>query len=282
MNHIAAISSRMSTFGIAFVKKDSNIEARATEGVELPEHWRRSIPCSDQIIQPLLCSWSTLFYASPLAIHALHVHTNRSNLIPTASDVKALGASCSGLYVALVERDDEVLEFEISEEPWTISLRGALSLPLLTRVASIACGKTHVLSLSADGELFAQGSNNFGQLGIGTIESSSGFVRLETLRQHRITQIACGGWHSVVAAGNVAFSFGSNRHGQLGLFISFLAFPMDDLGLIIPSFFFPICRNEAPVGIPLILFCAECLISITMFLVCISFSLFHSTGDDCL
>ena len=92
-----------------------------------------------------------------------------------------------------------------------------LPLPLMTTVRHVACGKAHFLVLSTDGELFASGNNNYGQLGNGSAEPETALQRVEALRNQQVSAIACGGWHNLVlCADGTVLSFGWNSKGQLG------------------------------------------------------------------
>jgi len=111
-------------------------------------------------------------------------------------------------------------------------------------VVMVAAGRTHSLLITSSGRLFSCGGNEFGQLGrttpahpnrsqtprawnfglvvlsegdgarSGNATTSGSTAALET----KATECAAGGSHSlVVSAGGVAWSFGANKYGQLGL-----------------------------------------------------------------
>ena len=107
--------------------------------------------------------------------------------------------------------------------------RGALShpdpivplptlIPSLKFIKSISCGLFHTVCLNADGEVFTFGSNEFGQLGCGslttTIEKSYEPIKLNIVP---IQQISTGGNSSFCLSedGDI-FSFGCNTFGALG------------------------------------------------------------------
>jgi E3 ubiquitin-protein ligase HERC4 len=96
----------------------------------------------------------------------------------------------------------------------------SLSVPGL-RVTQVACGHSHSLALTAEGLLYAWGSNEHGQLGVSPSSTSHlGQPRpIESLPPDmKVLQVACGGHHNLALmnSGRV-FSWGSNRYGQLGL-----------------------------------------------------------------
>lgn len=85
----------------------------------------------------------------------------------------------------------------------------------LTDVTAIAAGRSHSLALKSDGTVWAWGSNEYGQLGIGSTVDSAVPVQVGGLSG--ITAIACGWQHSLAVdgSGNV-WAWGLNSCGQLG------------------------------------------------------------------
>src|SRR5579871_1184088 len=80
-------------------------------------------------------------------------------------------------------------------------------------VKSISCGYNHTLALDANGNVWAWGSNNHGQLGTGdTANRDKPVVVLDAVRA-----IAAGGFHSLaLRADGTVWAWGSNTDGQLG------------------------------------------------------------------
>ncbi|CAB3385487.1 Hypothetical predicted protein [Cloeon dipterum] len=61
------------------------------------------------------------------------------------------------------------------------------------RVVQVACGTFHTLALTSDGEVFAFGSNDFGELGLGNTEETSHPKKVNGLLAGRfVTAVACG------------------------------------------------------------------------------------------
>lgn len=96
-----------------------------------------------------------------------------------------------------------------------------------TRVGALAAtfvwdakfGKNNLLTLTAQGELFANGCNDGGALGVGTLVGDERAPRrLEALSGVRVTAIACGDAHGAAVgwSGDV-YTWGRGGHGQLGL-----------------------------------------------------------------
>jgi alpha-tubulin suppressor-like RCC1 family protein len=93
----------------------------------------------------------------------------------------------------------------------------AVSLPPGTTVTAIAGGGGHSLALTSTGQVLAWGDNIYGQLGNGTLTSSSTPVTVILPPGTSVTAIACGRWHSlaVTSAGKV-LAWGNNAMGSLG------------------------------------------------------------------
>jgi len=81
----------------------------------------------------------------------------------------------------------------------------------------IVTGGKHTLSLKVDGTVWAYGQNTYGQLGIGTQETTDNPIKVEFGTGVKIVDIACGEEHSMAldSAGNV-YVWGRNNYFQLG------------------------------------------------------------------
>jgi alpha-tubulin suppressor-like RCC1 family protein len=99
-----------------------------------------------------------------------------------------------------------------------------MSVPMqvstLTKFNIVLCsmGRNHSLCLSDKGNLFAWGSNTFGQLGLeGVTASVSTPQEVPTGRDLNIRHLACGGFHSLLCSWTFEiFTCGKGWHGQLG------------------------------------------------------------------
>ena len=93
------------------------------------------------------------------------------------------------------------------------------------RVKKISAGANHVLALTDDGEVYAWGCGEQGQLGRRVLERHKRLALHPTRitpRRHRfhggIISMVCGSYHSfLLAADGTVFSVGLNNYGQLGL-----------------------------------------------------------------
>jgi alpha-tubulin suppressor-like RCC1 family protein/subtilase family serine protease len=102
--------------------------------------------------------------------------------------------------------------------PTAVTTTGALAGK---SVIAVSAGGGHTLALCSDGTLFAWGSNSDGQLGNGSLNSSTVPVAVSTsgpaLSGKSVVAIAAGFEHSLALCsdGTVA-AWGSNNYGQLG------------------------------------------------------------------
>ncbi|ABP53649.1 Ig-like domain repeat protein [Salinispora tropica] len=95
----------------------------------------------------------------------------------------------------------------------------AVSLPSGIRIVAVAVGADHSLALTSTGSLLAWGSNDTGQLGDGSVTSSSTPVAVRLPPNTTVAAIAAGRDHNLVltATGPAALlAWGANREGQLG------------------------------------------------------------------
>ncbi|XP_067014556.2 RCC1 and BTB domain-containing protein 1 isoform X1 [Anabrus simplex] len=86
-------------------------------------------------------------------------------------------------------------------------------------IIEVACGSHHSLALTDEGEVFAWGQNNCGQVGSGVSTNQSAPRRVNSgISTKRCVSIACGQTSSmaVTDAGEV-YGWGYNGNGQLGL-----------------------------------------------------------------
>lgn len=87
------------------------------------------------------------------------------------------------------------------------------------KITSVSCGQAHSLAVSEQGQVFAWGAGEGGQLGLGAIETTVRIPRLvKRLCDHRISQVMCGNQHCIaLSRDGQLFTWGQNTSGQLGL-----------------------------------------------------------------
>ncbi|XP_070805290.1 probable E3 ubiquitin-protein ligase HERC3 [Pituophis catenifer annectens] len=101
----------------------------------------------------------------------------------------------------------------------------AVTIPRLIKklnqemILQVSCGNWHCLALAADGQFFAWGQNNHGQLGLGKeFPLQDTPQRVRSLDGVPLSQVAAGGAHSfALSLSGAVFGWGKNTSGQLGL-----------------------------------------------------------------
>uniref|UniRef100_A0A803VUK3 RCC1 and BTB domain containing protein 1 n=1 Tax=Ficedula albicollis TaxID=59894 RepID=A0A803VUK3_FICAL len=90
---------------------------------------------------------------------------------------------------------------------------------LIKKVVEVACGSHHSMALSLDGDLYAWGYNNCGQVGSGSTANQPTPRRVSNCLQGKIVVgIACGQTSSMAVVNNgEVYGWGYNGNGQLGL-----------------------------------------------------------------
>ncbi|MCE7983053.1 MAG: RCC1 repeat-containing protein [Caldilinea sp. CFX5] len=114
-------------------------------------------------------------------------------------------------------------------------------------IATVAAGRFHTCALAIDGDLYCWGTNNRGQLGTGTVDSSRAPLRVVGVPGDAVALTAGLDHACALFKNNLAYCWGSNRSRQLG---------RDAPGLAsVPQFLQPAILSDgsAPVaGIPTI------------------------------
>ncbi|XAR71988.1 hypothetical protein NMG60_11018467 [Bertholletia excelsa] len=88
------------------------------------------------------------------------------------------------------------------------------------RIEGVAAGLWHTLCISYDGNVYAFGGNQFGQLGTGADQSETlpRLINAPSLENKHAKMVSSGARHSaVVTDDGEVFSWGWNKYGQLGL-----------------------------------------------------------------
>ena len=85
------------------------------------------------------------------------------------------------------------------------------------QLSDISSGYEHCIGLTATGECYGWGKNNYGQLGIGTIKDTSTPTLIEDLTDKVVVRVSCGSYHSMALTNDGdLFSWGHNTFAQLG------------------------------------------------------------------
>ena len=124
-------------------------------------------------------------------------------------------------YTRYISNDGEVCSFgdhvytSDSEEDFTEITTNIV----LKHITAIDCGDSHTVCLDNNGILYTFGSNEFGQLGVGTDEGTLNYsmipIQVDT---PPMKEISCGDRFSIcLSESGELYSFGDNADGQLGI-----------------------------------------------------------------
>jgi len=150
---------------------------------------------------------------------------NRNTLVrmilPTGKTVKSTAV---GSAHTLVLFDDNTLygcgynsSGQLTSIPSGTSKLTAMTLPIGKTPSMISVGYNRSLALMTDGSIYACGYNNVGQLGNGTIDTSSVFIPVTNNTTQTPQSIVSGNGHTMVLMANGdLYGFGNNQSGQLG------------------------------------------------------------------
>ncbi|XP_006072374.4 X-linked retinitis pigmentosa GTPase regulator isoform X2 [Bubalus bubalis] len=83
---------------------------------------------------------------------------------------------------------------------------------------SLSCGDEHTAITTGNNKLFMFGSNNWGQLGLGSKAAVNKPTCVKALKPEKVKFVACGRNHTLIlTGGGQVYATGGNNEGQLGL-----------------------------------------------------------------
>jgi alpha-tubulin suppressor-like RCC1 family protein len=158
--------------------------------------------------------------------------TSDIDLHPTPVQVSGLtgvtGVAAGGWYGLALKGDGTVWAWGINSvgqlgngtttnSNTPVEVEGAGGSGYLTDVTAIAAGGRHSLALRRDGTVWAWGWNSFGQLGIGTSDSSPHPTPVQVSGLTDVIAVAAGYGHSLaLRRDGTVWAWGRNNWGQLG------------------------------------------------------------------
>jgi len=195
--------------------------------------------CGVPIVQVALGGWHTLLLDNEGQVWACggdeymqsgQAAKERDVLVPTMClpALRVCQVSAGGMHSLALTEDGNLWTWG---EPW-----GSFSMTIDRRphrvevedpeeildrggFVAIACGAFHNLALTATGEIYSFGLNDYGQLGLGHTASVTAPQRIvDGLEGVTVAHISCGGWHSAcVSTRGEVFMWGRGEYGRLGL-----------------------------------------------------------------
>jgi len=105
-----------------------------------------------------------------------------------------------------------------SESNLSDASQGKVLVGFEAPIIKACCGYSSTLALDNQGQIYGLGSNQYGQIGLGSIPNTYSPLKIESLSKEQISDLSSGPFHAaaITAMGSV-YMFGSNEHGQLGL-----------------------------------------------------------------
>lgn len=99
----------------------------------------------------------------------------------------------------------------------TLALPRKVLLPNSLKVSLVACGDQHTCFLSFENDIYSVGSNVYGQLGHGHLNSCSVPKKIDLLDDVRVKKIFCGkNQTACIDSNGHLYTWGESRAGQLG------------------------------------------------------------------
>jgi alpha-tubulin suppressor-like RCC1 family protein len=144
------------------------------------------------------------------------------------NDNSVVFASAGSGHVAIIKTDGTVWVFGQNNNGQlgigtlsNINLPAQILTPTITNAVHVACGSFHTAIVTADGFVYACGSNFNGQIGINTISFAvSTPTQMLTSSLTPISNakyVACGSNHTIIVmADGKVFAVGDNSYGQFG------------------------------------------------------------------
>ncbi|KAL8462852.1 hypothetical protein ACS0TY_033741 [Phlomoides rotata] len=157
---------------------------------------------------------------------------SRGNIGPESQGYRVPGScvkaiACGGRHSAVITDAGAVLTFgwglygQCGQGSTDDELSPTCVSPLLgVKLDGVAAGLWHTICISADGDVYAFGGNQFGQLGTGTdqAETLPRLLDAPSLENVHVKAVSCGARHTaVVTEDGKTFCWGWNKYGQLGL-----------------------------------------------------------------
>ncbi|XP_029424945.1 E3 ISG15--protein ligase HERC5 isoform X2 [Nannospalax galili] len=133
----------------------------------------------------------------------------------SAGEAHSMALSMSGNIYSWGKNDCGQLGLGHTEEKDSPSLTEALDNQ---KIEFLTCGASHTALLTQDGLIFTFGAGKYGQLGHNSKQNELKPCLVTGLVGNKVTQIACGRWHTLAYVSDLGkvFSFGFGKQGQLG------------------------------------------------------------------
>lgn len=168
----------------------------------------------------------------------VYLWENKGKFIPVSIPETIKQVSCGSYWASFLTFTGEIYHYEVNrfypEKPGT-------KIVGLSPISIISAGYYHTIYLSITGEVYTDGSNVYGELGLGNTKRTTGPIKI--LNLPKIKQISGGDNQSALITSNgEIYVFGYNNGGILGAGLS-------DIHLPIPTLLPHICQaNQISCG----------------------------------
>lgn len=172
-----------------------------------------------------LYAWGTSQQTGKLGFGAAATTKKNPSPVPGFDTDKVISVATFQNHVLLVDKDLKVYGFG-SNENFRLSFDDTLprATPTLIpffndkRVIQVSAGNEFSACLTQDGQVYCFGDGQNQKLGNKSTVSSKVPILVQGLSGHRVTAIACGGFHTLaVTSSNELFAWGKNARGSLGI-----------------------------------------------------------------
>jgi RCC1 and BTB domain-containing protein len=150
--------------------------------------------------------------------------SQQPHVIQALENFKIKSIACGSNFTMVLSSDGKVYGFgqnsngQLGFRDLNNQFNPRLLLSMNRPVNQIACGAAHSMFL-VDGMLYALGSDQYGQLGLGEQTNGQDFLQVTivmNLAHIRIRKVCCGSYYTaVITEDDRVFTFGQNNYGQL-------------------------------------------------------------------
>nr|QOR60370.1 hypothetical protein [Bathycoccus sp. RCC716 virus 2] len=169
-------------------------------------------------------------YSVDATIAGLNYKTNEVDVTSLNIPAKVVGISAGGAQVAALTEDGSVYMWgsgsegrlgqgssDTNNKNTPVKVKGVNGVGFLSNIKQISCGGTQVFALANDGTLYAWGSNNEGQLGVGD-NTARYYPTVVPYTGEAISKITAIHKHSLLCTvtNGYVYACGENQYGQVG------------------------------------------------------------------
>eukprot|EP00002_Diphylleia_rotans_P025562 TRINITY_DN5054_c0_g1_i7.p1 TRINITY_DN5054_c0_g1~~TRINITY_DN5054_c0_g1_i7.p1 ORF type:complete len:745 (+),score=126.96 TRINITY_DN5054_c0_g1_i7:37-2271(+) len=154
--------------------------------------------------------------------HGDETHATSPRMLYVAQLISVSAVACGGSHTLFLNGDGKVFSCGFGKyhqlghgTPFDSMFPSEISYLASKKIISLAAGTSHSIALSSDGSIYAWGSNEFGQTGLGT-KKDQPTPKLVPFEE-RVYQVRCGDVHTaILTPSGKVYTFGCCENGRLG------------------------------------------------------------------